>query len=81
MYVTKAAAMLAALSGAVLTPGVDWCVRSISSTEGGKLFYIVPCNGPDYGDGALYDTLMYVDEPCTSEQVTQVSHQQQEVTL
>jgi hypothetical protein len=72
MYATKAAAMLAALSAAVITPGVDWCVRDVSTSGGGKLFYIVPCSGPDYGEGALYDTLMYIDESCISEEVVQV---------
>ena len=54
---------------------VDWCVRSISITAGtgltgsggDELFYVVPCNGPDYGEGALYDTLMYTDESCINE--------------
>ena len=85
MYLTKSAAMLAAISAAQSTHRVDWCVRSISTTGsagpaglgGDKLFYIVPCNGPDYGEGALYDTLMYTDESC--EEVTQVSQRQQEV--
>jgi len=57
MYLTKSAAMLAAISAAQSTPRVDWCVRSISTTGGtgpNELFYIVPCNGPDYGEGALY---------------------------
>jgi hypothetical protein len=73
MYLTKSAAMLAAMSAAQSTPRVDWCVRSISTTAGtgpsggDELFYIVPCNGPDYGEGALYDTLMYIDESCLSE--------------
>jgi hypothetical protein len=70
MYLTKSAAMLAAISAAQRTPRVDWCVRSISTTGGtgpDELFYIVPCNGPDYGEGALYDTLMYTDESCISE--------------
>jgi hypothetical protein len=31
------------------------------------MFYIVPCNGPDYGEDALYDTLMYADESSNSE--------------
>ena len=70
MYLTKSAAMLAAISAAQSTPRVDWCVRSISTTGGtgpNELFYIVPCNGPDYGEGALYDTLMYTDESCINE--------------
>jgi hypothetical protein len=89
MYLTKSAAMLAAISAAQSTHRVDWCVRSISTTGsagpaglgGDKLFYIVPSNGPDYGEGALYDTLMYTDESCSSEEVTQVSQQRHEVTL
>ena len=75
MYLTKSAAMLAAISAAQSTPRVDWCVRSISITAGtgltgsggDELFYVVPCNGPDYGEGALYDTLMYTDESCINE--------------
>jgi hypothetical protein len=61
MYMTLDDARTAARSGAELTQR-DWCVWSVRTVKASEVYFIAPCNMMHGdGEGALYDTMTYVD--------------------
>jgi hypothetical protein len=61
MYMTLEDARTAARNAAELTHR-DWCVWGVPTLKASEVYFVAPCNMMHgYGDGALYDTMMYMD--------------------
>ena len=61
MYMTLDDARTAARNAAELTHR-DWCVWGVPIVKASEVYFIAPCNMMHgYGEGALYDTMMYMD--------------------